>query len=118
MCDPVSKANEAAVCAAMVEGAQEALAGYCSSIDEDLALLRGVVGAAGAAGGGAAGEQLVRGSRQEVAVQVCTHVSRRAVCQGCRSLGGGHASALVHLNAHAHTHTPSAVLAAHHTRAA
>lgn len=54
MCDPVSEANEAAVCAAMVEGAREALAGYCSSIEEDLALLRGGSSS----------------SRQELAVQV------------------------------------------------
>lgn len=56
MCDPVSEPNEAAVCAAMVEGAREALAGYCSSLEEDLGLIRGGT--------------LVPGSRQELAVQV------------------------------------------------
>ena len=56
MCEPVSEPNEAAVCAAMVEGAREALAGYCSSIDEDLGLIRG--------------GSLVPGSREELAVQV------------------------------------------------
>jgi hypothetical protein len=56
MCDPVSEPNEAAVCAAMVEGAREALAGYCSSLEEDLALIRGGT--------------LAPGSRQELAVQV------------------------------------------------
>lgn len=66
MCDPISEPNEAAVCAAMVEGAREALAGYCSSIEEDLGLLRG--------GGG-----LEAGSRQELAVQV----------GGGRLFGGG-----------------------------
>ncbi|WIA29476.1 hypothetical protein OEZ86_011977 [Tetradesmus obliquus] len=56
MCQPVSAANEAAVCSAMMDGAREALARYSSSIDEDLALLRD---------GG-----VVAGSRQETAVQV------------------------------------------------
>jgi [ribulose-bisphosphate carboxylase]-lysine N-methyltransferase len=66
MCDPVSEPNEAAVCAAMVEGAREALAGYCSSIEEDLALIR-------------AGT-LEPGSRQELAVQVggCAEGSLRS----------------------------------------
>jgi hypothetical protein len=65
MCDPVSEPNESAVCAAMVEGAAEALAGYGSSIEDDLALLRG--------------GSLVPGSRQELAVQV----------GGCWLGGGG-----------------------------
>jgi len=56
MCAPVSVDNEAAVCAAMIEGAREALAGYCSSIEDDLGLIRG---------GG-----LSPGSRQDLAVQV------------------------------------------------
>jgi hypothetical protein len=56
MCEPVSAANEAALCAAMVAGASEALAGYGSSIEEDVTLLR--------EGG------LEQGSRQEMAVQV------------------------------------------------
>lgn len=80
MCDPVSEPNEAAVCAAMVEGAREALAGYCSSIEEDLGLLRG--------------GSLVVGSRQELAVQVrvwacgcgcdycCVRVGERGVWVG------------------------------------
>lgn len=53
---PVSEANEQAVCRAMVEGAQEALTAYPTTIDEDLALLRS--------------GQLKKGSRREMAVQV------------------------------------------------
>jgi [ribulose-bisphosphate carboxylase]-lysine N-methyltransferase len=56
MCQPVSAPNEAAVCAAMSEGTKEALSGYSSSLEEDLALLRG--------------GQLAPGSREEMAVQV------------------------------------------------
>eukprot|EP00878_Enallax_costatus_P025987 GHUV01027854.1.p1 GENE.GHUV01027854.1~~GHUV01027854.1.p1 ORF type:complete len:212 (+),score=73.42 GHUV01027854.1:1025-1660(+) len=56
MCNPVSEPNEAAVCQAMMDGAKEALAGYCSTIDEDLALLRD--------------GQLASGSREEMAVKV------------------------------------------------
>jgi hypothetical protein len=46
----------------MVEGAREALAGYCSNIEEDLGLLRG--------------GSLAPGSRQELAVQVCVSCNR------------------------------------------
>lgn len=62
MCFPVSEPNEAAVCQAMMEGANEALAGYCSTIDEDLAMLRD--------------GQLTAGSRAEMAVKV------RCMCGG------------------------------------
>eukprot|EP00882_Tetradesmus_deserticola_P024104 GHRQ01026330.1.p1 GENE.GHRQ01026330.1~~GHRQ01026330.1.p1 ORF type:complete len:451 (+),score=161.10 GHRQ01026330.1:119-1471(+) len=62
LCQPVSAPNEAAVCSAMMDGAREALSRYCSSIDEDLALLRD---------GG-----LVPGSRQDMAVQVrCRYIT-------------------------------------------
>lgn len=71
MCDPVSEPNEAAVCAAMVEGAREALAGYCSSIEEDLGLIRG--------------GSLAPGSRQELAVQV----GQGTGCHPVREFGGG-----------------------------
>lgn len=67
MCAPVSGANEAAVCGCMVDGAREALAGYATSIEEDLASLR--------EGG------LVAGSRQEAAVQVCGAGSMREALQ-------------------------------------
>lgn len=56
MCQPVSAPNEAAVCAAMSEGTKEALAGYSSTLEDDLALLRG--------------GQVAPGSREEMAVQV------------------------------------------------
>lgn len=56
MCSPVSESNEAAVCQAMMEGAKEALAGYCSTIDEDLMIIRD--------------GQVAAGSRAEVAVKV------------------------------------------------
>lgn len=39
--DPISEENERAVCEGLAAGCREALARYCSSIDEDLALLRG-----------------------------------------------------------------------------
>lgn len=39
--DPISEENERAVCLGIIEGCREALVGYGSSIDEDLALLRG-----------------------------------------------------------------------------
>jgi hypothetical protein len=84
MCEPVSEPNEAAVCAAMVEGAREALAGYCSSIDEDLGLIRG--------------GSLVPGSREELAVQVrrgggCLgRVGGRREGGGGRRRGGGSGS--------------------------
>eukprot|EP00879_Flechtneria_rotunda_P024930 GHRR01026457.1.p1 GENE.GHRR01026457.1~~GHRR01026457.1.p1 ORF type:complete len:146 (+),score=48.06 GHRR01026457.1:917-1354(+) len=56
VCQPVSAPNEAAVCAAMIEGAREALAGYSSNIDEDLVLLNS--------------RKFAPGSREEMAVQV------------------------------------------------
>eukprot|EP00775_Hariotina_reticulata_P010446 gene10446-10604_t len=56
MCQPVSASNEAAVCAAMSEGTKEALAGYSSTLEDDLALLRD--------------GQLAPGSREEMAVQI------------------------------------------------
>ena len=56
MCFPVSKPNEAAVCSSLIEGAKAALAGYPSTIDEDIALLRS--------------GKLVAGSREEMAVKV------------------------------------------------
>lgn len=40
MLQPVSEANEGAVCGALTDGAREALAGYPSTIEADLALLR------------------------------------------------------------------------------
>lgn len=52
----VSEENERAVYQSMVDGCTAALQGYATSIDEDLALLRG---------GG-----LAPGSREEMAVQV------------------------------------------------
>lgn len=42
--DPISEENERAICEGMVAGCREALLGYTTTIDEDLALLRGGVG--------------------------------------------------------------------------
>jgi len=56
MCFPVSKPNEAAVCSSLIEGAKAALAGYPTTIDEDIALLRS--------------GKLVAGSREEMAVKL------------------------------------------------
>lgn len=39
--EPISEENERAVCEGLAAGCREALTGYCSSIDEDLAQLRG-----------------------------------------------------------------------------
>jgi hypothetical protein len=91
MCQPVSASNEAAVCAAMMDGAREALARYSSSIDEDLALLRD---------GG-----VVAGSRQDMAVQVrlagtgwCAHVKKQSHSsrKACRDTLPLHARLHVH----------------------
>jgi [ribulose-bisphosphate carboxylase]-lysine N-methyltransferase len=68
MCEPVSKPNEAAVCAAMVEGARAALAGYPTTIEADLALLRG--------------GEVAAGSRQELGIKVGGGVP------SCRGGGG------------------------------
>mmetsp|Transcript_33268 Transcript_33268/g.85004 ORF Transcript_33268/g.85004 Transcript_33268/m.85004 type:complete len:208 (-) Transcript_33268:247-870(-) len=38
--DPISEANERAVCESIIDGCTEALNGYITSIDEDIALLR------------------------------------------------------------------------------
>lgn len=73
MCNPVSEGNEAAVCQAVMEGAKEALGGYCSSIDEDLALLRD--------------GQLSAGSRAEMAVRVSRLALQSALM--CSSMCSG-----------------------------
>ncbi len=66
MCFPVSDQNEAAVCTAMIAGAQEALTGYPTTIDEDLVQLR-----SGAC---------APGSRQEAAVRVSDGCGRVVCC--------------------------------------
>ncbi len=77
---PVSEDNEALLCKAMVDGAADALAGYPTSIDQDLARLR-------------TGE-LAKGSREEVGAvgleallnEACScswHWSSRYLCMRC-----------------------------------
>ncbi|KXZ52475.1 hypothetical protein GPECTOR_9g519 [Gonium pectorale] len=56
MQDPVSEPNEESVCTTLAEGARAALAGYGSSLEEDLALLRS--------------GKVAKGSRQEAALLV------------------------------------------------
>jgi len=40
LCVQISEANERAVCESIIDGCTEALNGYITSIDEDIALLR------------------------------------------------------------------------------
>lgn len=56
MCNPLSPDNENAVCSTMISGAQEALAGYPTTLEQDLALVKS--------------GRLVAGSREELAVKV------------------------------------------------
>jgi len=69
---PLSEDNERGVCDAITAGASEALAAYASSIDQDLAALRG---------GG-----LERGGREELAIAV--RAAPRLVAAACRCPAG------------------------------